>query len=237
MLIPGFFKRYSTLLFPRCCILCSGPSDCKHDLCSACMAVLPWAKERCYRCANTLPGALPTVACGACQTTPPPFWLTHTLFAWQPPISRLLIQLKFQHKLLHAQLLGELFAAKICSDWYPSQRLPDAILPVPLHPARLRARGYNQAVELARPIARAFQLPLLIRACERRKATAPQTALTAIARQQNLENAFILRESIAGRYLAVLDDVITTGSTVGELCRMLQNQGANRIDVWCLARV
>ena len=91
--------------------------------------------------------------CGACLKNPPPFDLTHALFPYQPPIMQLIIALKFQHQLSYAQALGEWLTQAIQQGWYRHQPLPDLIIPVPLHPRRLRERGFNQALEIARPIA------------------------------------------------------------------------------------
>ena len=114
--------------------------------------------------------------------------------------------------------------------------LPDILLPVPLHANRLRQRGYNQALELARPIAAELKLPLDIDSCRRMKATAEQVGLSAKSRRSNIKGAFEVKDSFEDKRVAVIDDVMTTGSTVHELSQQLINAGAKQVDVWVCAR-
>jgi ComF family protein len=113
---------------------------------------------------------------------------------------------------------------------------PEVLLPVPLHPARLRERGFNQALELARPLARRFDRPLLIDAVRRIRATPPQTGTDRGARRRNIRNAFALHRPLPWRHVAIVDDVMTTGSTVAELARLLRRNGVERVQVWVAAR-
>lgn len=166
---------------------------------------------------------------------PPPFDATFALFSYQPPITKLIMELKFHQRLVHARVLGELMASML-QQKYQSQPLPSCIVPVPLHAKRLRERGYNQALELARPIAQQFKIPLDTNTCIRHKHTAAQAQLTQQTRRQNIKNAFKIQEDIKGKHIAVLDDVITTGQTISELCKTLRAAGAARIDVWCCAK-
>jgi ComF family protein len=118
-------------------------------------------------------------------------------------------------------------------------QLPELIVPIPLHRQRLCERGYNQAIELARPIARHLNIPLDYSSCARAKHTQAQSLLRAAERKYNMRNAFVVArpERLQGRWVAVLDDVITTGNTVHEFCRKLKDDGGVRqIDVWSCAR-
>jgi ComF family protein len=112
----------------------------------------------------------------------------------------------------------------------------DAILPVPLHPGRLRQRGFNQALELARPIARQYRLPLLLNHVKRVKNTLEQSSLSGKERKTNLRQAFSLVKGINYPAIAIVDDVMTTGSTVEELSGLLKKNGVNYVEIWCLAR-
>lgn len=230
-----FFKSILNKVLPHCCLLCYGLTDTRHDLCRACWNDLPHLTMHCLRCANSLLSTT-QMLCGECLQHPPPFDYTHALFYYQPPITQLILQLKFQHQLAHAQLLGELLADKIREQWYQAKPLPQAILPIPLHTSRLKERGFNQAIEIARPIAKHTRLPLLLNHCLRIKATAPQTTLAAKERQHNLQQAFAMKNLLPYDHLAVVDDVMTTGSTMMEFCRMLKKHGVKTIDVWCCAR-
>jgi ComF family protein len=118
----------------------------------------------------------------------------------------------------------------------PACERPVGIVPVPLHRRRLRERGYDQALELARVVGRRLDIPVLDRCCERVRSTPPQAALEAKARMQNLRGAFAATMPLDGAHVAVLDDVMTTGSTVGEVAKVLLAAGAAQVDVWCLAR-
>ena len=144
-------------------------------------------------------------------------------------------QLKIQHHLYQARALGTLLASRV-PIWYANHPLPDLILPVPLHPLRIRERGFNQAVEIARPAARQFGLPLDLRGIRRIKHTAAQSGLNADERSLNLAQAFAATRNYTGLSIAVLDDVVTTGQTMHALCQLLKEHGAQRIEVWCCAR-
>lgn len=114
-------------------------------------------------------------------------------------------------------------------------RLPDALLPVPIHPRRLRERGYNQALELARPVARTLGLPLLPHALRRLRATSPQMTLPEAARAANVRGAFAVHGPLPA-HVVLVDDVLTTGATTGELARTLKAAGCARVEVWCACR-
>ncbi|MCU7798210.1 MAG: ComF family protein [Candidatus Thiodiazotropha sp. (ex Myrtea spinifera)] len=113
---------------------------------------------------------------------------------------------------------------------------PDTLIPVPLHPLRLRERGFNQSLELARLLAKYQALDLNWRAVRRIRSTTAQTGLSEKDRRKNLRSAFEVNDDLAGRHVALFDDVITTGATITELSRTLLRAGVKRIDIWALAR-
>ena len=231
-----YLKKMATWLLPYTCTFCKNLSDRTQDLCHACLRDLPILTHSCPRCANILPQQQQNLLCGQCIQTPPPFNETHALFIYHPPITKLILDLKFQHALAHARLLGELLTEKIQHIWYQNKPLPTAIVPVPLHAKRLRERGFNQALEIARPIVKQLKLPLLAMHGIRHKSTHAQTALPAAKRKQNVHRAFSIQHPIDHQHIAVIDDVITTGSTITEFCHTLKNAGIAKIDVWCCAR-
>jgi ComF family protein len=200
-------------------------------LCSACYQELPWLKNACLRCARPL--SLPNLICGFCLKKPPLYQQTLALWHYQPPLAQLLVALKFQGKLIYGHILGELLA-EVVAQRYPTG-LPELIIPVPLHPQRLKERGYNQALELAKPLKK-LGIKIAPRVCLRIKATEPQMKLPAKLRKTNLKNAFALAAPITAQHVAIVDDVVTTGHTVAELCKVLRKAGVQRIDVWCCAR-
>lgn len=165
---------------------------------------------------------------------PPFFNHVHAPYLYAPPLSRLITGLKFKQKLHHAQVLGHLLLTDIQKADVPK---PQCLVPVPLHPDRLRERGYNQALEIARPIAKSLGVKLENNLCQRSKPTAPQTELKLKDRKANLHHAFRINTISHYRHIAIIDDVITTGHTVQELARLFRQAGVETIEVWAIARV
>ncbi|MBI3772328.1 MAG: ComF family protein [Gammaproteobacteria bacterium] len=228
-MVDKWLKNTHEWLLPPTCVLCHGPGAAGRDLCPGCEADLPYLKTACQHCAMPLPVA---GTCGACQQDPPPFATTRALFHYREPVDHLIQRLKFNRKLYVARLLGDLLAQQLAGVW----PRPDAIIPVPLHPLRLRQRGFNQALELARPVAEALSVPLLAQACRRERDTPAQSGLDAVARHRNLKGAFKVDPALDTRHVALVDDVMTTGSTVAVLAQALRRAGVARIDVWVVAR-
>lgn len=235
--IDRLIKKITSWLLPYHCLLCGDEaSEQQQDLCGACFHELPILSQACVRCAAPLFFSKNDGICGDCLKDPPHFEVVHTLFFYQAPMTNLILQLKFNHALTHARLFGEWLTKKIQHTWYLDQPLPDCIIPVPLHPKRLRERGFNQALEIARPIAKTLQLPLFSDTCQRIKYTEAQATLLSKRRKKNVRGAFHSETDFTGQHIALVDDVMTTGYTIRELSRVLKKQGARRIDVWCCAR-
>lgn len=225
-----------SFLFPSTCILCNALSDRKLDLCSACENDLPFLKNCCLRCAQSLPEG--QTICGVCLNNPLPVAVqTFALFNYQAPIKQLLLSLKFNNRLVNAKILGEMLANYL-DDKYKNQDKPEVIIPVPLHPARLHERGYNQALELARLVAKKLKIPIDKCSAKRIKNTLAQALLPAKKRTQNIKQGFDIDKVrvMPYKHVAVVDDVITTGNTATELCKTLYRVGINKIDVWCVAK-
>ncbi|MDT8383546.1 MAG: ComF family protein [Gammaproteobacteria bacterium] len=234
--IQNIQSGLAVAVLPPVCVLCGeagvrAPGG-SSDLCLACRTALPWAENPCARCALPLPATAVEALCGRCQTQPPAFHACLAPFRYGSPLDHLLQGLKFNGRLAQARLLGELMA-----DWLGAvvEAPPDQLIPVPLHAARLRERGFNQALELARPIARQFGLPLNIHGVRRRRATPPQSDLSRQQRLKNIRGAFEVVQPL-GAHVVIIDDVMTTGSTADELARTLLGAGAERVEVWVCAR-
>lgn len=150
--------------------------------------------------------------------------------AWRFPVDVLVSRFKYGGALHHGALLGRLLAEQCLG------RAVDGVVPVPLHRARLAARGFNQAQELARPVAAGLGVPLLADACRRTVATPPQAGLAAAQRHDNLQGAFAAASVVRGARLAIVDDVMTTGSTAAALTFTLLEAGAASVEVWAVAR-
>ena len=232
--VYGWGGWLSGLLFPPTCLVCSEPGVAGRDACPACLASLPWLESACRRCALPLPAMETADAlCGACLRRPPPLLAAHAAFVYGFPLDRLLPRFKFHRDLAAGRLLSAAMAER-----FAVLPRPDALLAVPLHRARLRQRGYDQALELARPLARALDLPLLSAALQRARDTAPQSQLDAGARRRNLRDAFaIAHRARWPAHVVLIDDVMTTGATLHAAARALRRAGVARVDAWVCARV
>ncbi|HJW46383.1 MAG TPA: ComF family protein [Lysobacter sp.] len=227
------------LLWPSRCLSCEGPGLDGIDLCAACAATLPWNRCACPRCAIPLPAS---AVCGDClrreaalarRGRHASLGAVHAACVYAAPIDRLLPRFKFHRDLAAGALLAQLMAEAFA----PLPR-PQALIPLPLHRARLRRRGYDQALELARPLAHALDLPLRDDLLYRVRATAPQSELSAAARRRNLRHAFAVRETaVTPTHVVLIDDVMTTGATLRAAAEALQRAGVARADAWVAARV
>lgn len=232
----SFFKKLLSGIFPHSCILCRNKANEARDICRDCFNQLPFYPGGCRHCARIIPYSTENLICGVCLKHPPPFDSTFALFAYHAPVTKIILDLKFQHALGNAQLLGILLSQQLREKGLLDSSLPEMIIPVPLHASRQRERGFNQALEIARPVSKALGIPLRVNYCERTKATLAQATLPSDMRQKNVKNAFRVRKNFQGEHLVVIDDVITTGGTMIEFCRILKKHGAGKIDVWCCAR-
>ncbi|ADE13943.1 competence protein F [Nitrosococcus halophilus Nc 4] len=224
--LETFWQR----LYPPLCALCGAPGATGLDLCSRCRADLPPLGSACLCCARPL--SIPGI-CGACQQQAPPQDRTLSAFRYAPPLDHLILQLKFHGKLHLAQLLGALTAEHLEHRAHP---LPECIIPVPLHPTRLRERGFNQALELAQPIAARLQIPIHYQGIYRKRNTTSQSELPRQERKRNIRGVFALQGPLTARHVAIMDDVFTTGHTVGELTKVLRRGGVQIVEVWTCAR-
>ncbi|HET7650743.1 MAG TPA: ComF family protein [Gammaproteobacteria bacterium] len=215
------------------CLLCNQRGGFKYDICPSCERELPWNRHACRRCATPLPAGSDDRVCGHCLRHPPVWDQARSplLYGW--PLDQLIQRFKFHSDLTTGHLLGSLLANFLAAD--PGPR-PALLIPVPLHTSRIRERGFNQAVELARPVAGRLRIPLALHVCRRVRPTDVQSRLDHKARLRNMRGAFEVTAGVAGRDVAVLDDVVTTGATVAALAGCLHAAGAARIRVWSLAR-
>jgi ComF family protein len=201
-------------------------------LCSGCRDDLPWMENgSCKQCALPLTSGQ---LCGQCLQTSPDFDLTLAIFNYDDPVAWMIKRLKFHGDLIYGRLLGNLMA-----DVLPRKEnfcRPDVVIPVPLHKKRLKDRGYNQSFELAKVIGERLEIPLNTKGSVRRVATVEQSGLTSKQRRKNVVNAFEIKEDFSGQHVVLLDDVMTTGTTVNELAKQLKRAGAAGVNVWVCAR-
>lgn len=215
---------FEQTLPPRC-LLCQGQNG---PLCPACLADLPWLPEhRCPICALPTPGG---ETCGHCLKEIPAFSHTQALFSYAFPVDRLIQRLKYKEQLALAPLLGTLLARHVQTG------LPELWLPMPLHAWRLKERGFNQAVEIARELAAQTGVPMGFDWATRVRDTPPQAGLKREARRKNLRGAFACSPEVAGLHVGIVDDVMTTGSTLDELAKTLKDAGAREVSCVVVAR-
>ncbi len=223
-------KNVLEWLYSTQCAVCIDPVEGPLALCSDCIGDLPRPSPQCPRCGGRYPGI---GLCGQCQHHPPAFDVTIAPLAYRPPVDYLIHEFKYRRRMQHARLLGELFLSEVGPR---ITILPDVIIPVPLHRSRLRRRGFNQSMELARPIARSLGIRIERRAAIRTRDTRPQAELPIKQRRQNIRDAFAMRSPIVYRHVAIVDDVMTSGHTVSQLAQCLKYAGVEHIQVWALAR-
>lgn len=217
---------------PTLCVRCHGNAD-RYLLCDGCWRELPWNTAACRLCALPLVSREQSL-CKTCAHRAPPQDAACIPWRYEAPLDHWLQQLKFDRRL---QLLPTLSAALVEQLARRSQPLPPWVLPVPLHPERLRQRGFNQAVEIGRRLARALDLELQPEALRRTRATPVQSrSASAAQRRRNVRGAFEAQIDLRGRSVAIVDDVVTTGSTVQEVARVCRRAGAERVEVWAIAR-
>jgi ComF family protein len=224
--IFSFSNTVIDALLPHSCLLCGAAAHAA--LCAGCTADLPrLTGPGCPRCAAPLPTPAPT--CGDCLHKPPVFNATHAALRYTYPVDHLVQALKFRHRLA----VADFFARCLLASPPPAG---DLILPVPLSPQRLRERGFNQAMEIARPLANALDLPLDTASLIRIRETAPQSMLPWRVRHDNVRHAFACHADLSGKSIIVVDDVITTGATLNAVAQALKDHGAVRVTNWVVAR-
>lgn len=237
-------RRLAGAALPRNCLLCGlACGDLpQNPICAACDAAY-WNEPRlrCTACALPLPAQRtrrPSAGgflCGQCRRTPPPHDATLALADYRPPLDRLALGLKFHSRLAVARELGRRLA-RLADDHPACTPRPDLIAPMPLAHARLVSRGFNQAWEIARPLARQLGVaaePILIR---RIADTAPQSRLDRAARRRNVAAAFRVARPVHGLHVGLVDDVMTSGSTLEAAARALKTAGARRITCFVALR-
>jgi ComF family protein len=209
---------------PQQCALCAAPSGAAL-VCAACDAALPRLPSACPLCALPTPAG---AVCGRCTAKAPPFAATRAVFAYAFPVDRLLQSLKYRGALPYAEFLADALAGVVTTR-------PDLVVALPLHPARQRERGFNQAQELARRVARRLRLPLAA-GLARVRDTALQANQPYAARRRNVRGAFAALPIVAGKRVALVDDVMTTGATLASAAQAALRGGARSVEAWVVAR-
>jgi ComF family protein len=221
-------QRILRRALPQACALCAARSG-SAQICARCVAMLPVVREACPVCALPSPGA---ICCGACLKRAPPYAAAVAAWSYAFPVDRLVQALKYGARLSLAEPFAEALASAVFSR---DAALPDAIVALPLGSARQRQRGFNQAQEIARCLARITGLPQ-VSGLRRVHDGPPQATLPWGDRARNVRRAFAGEANVAGRSIAIVDDVMTTGATLAVAAQAALRAGAVRVEAWVVAR-
>lgn len=222
-------------VLPPSCILCGDRGQRPIlDICSPCADDLPPNTHPCPVCAQPYGGRDDQPwPCGQCIKKERRFDRAIAPYLYDYPLDHLIHAFKYRGVLSYGRVLGTLLAQHIRARTDP---LPEALIPVPLHHTRHRERGFNQAYELSRPLSTLLGIPVDDTLCHCKRPTVDQTELTSAERRRNVKGAFKLKGKPQYRHVALIDDVLTTGSTTNEIARLLKKAGVGRVEVWTIAR-
>lgn len=232
-MMNNWFNVIQQYLIPVTCITCGASGVNAQDICKSCIGDLQKNLYYCSQCAKTFPTPNSTSKlCWNCINNTYEFDKTYAPYIYQGIVRYLIITLKFRQQFKNARLLGYLLADNLKK----TTKLPEIIIPVPLHKRRLRERRFNQVIEIGKVISKQLGLPIDSKSCIRKRDTLHQVGLSKQQRRKNVHQAFALTKSINAQHVAILDDVMTTGYTTNEIAKLLKNQGIARVDVWVCAR-
>lgn len=229
-------SRCLSQLLPSHCALCG--MGCEGVVCPPCRAQYAAPRNHCCaRCANPLPDASETAAvCGVCLSYPPEYDATVAAVDYAAPLDQLVLQLKFGARLALAPWFAENLVDAVLAR--RGMLLPELLCPVPLGPGRLVERGFNQALEIARPLSKALGIELHPTLAARTTETLAQSGVTPSERAENIRGAFAVTDPdrVVGRHVGLVDDVMTSGHTLGELAATFKRFGAARVTNLVFAR-
>ena len=225
---------FKQLLPTALCQLCRSPAS-NGFLCSNCQSELPYlSQEQCHRCALPLPSD--TALCPECLASPPAFDSTLACFHYQPPVAQWIHNFKYQGNLGTGRLLLSELRQNIQTSEAP---LPDLLVPIPMPRLRQWQRGFNQTQWLARQLSKSFNIPV----CQALYAASTQQTQAGQPRKNRLKNkrhgfTIPMKKAVQlhGKYIALIDDVMTTGATLRNASKILKDSGACRVDLWIIAR-
>lgn len=230
-------------LWPHFCCFCHSKTNLRRDLCAYCeihMPTLTMAQSEgnmtlCLRCGAEWPSDVEIHECASCVNYATVYERICCAYRYSFPVDAMVQQLKYQRKLSFGRLLGSLLAEKVAAS-VQSEELPDVVVPVPVHKNRYATRGFNQAEIIAQWCARSLNVPMKASWVSREVDTEALSAQNRAQRSLHIRGAFRANEKLAGRRVAIVDDVLTTGATAGELATELLDTGASSIQLWTVAR-
>jgi ComF family protein len=222
------FSSLVNILYKQKCLLCDANIDALgdniHALCRACLNDLPWhQKNTCPQCGLSSSGQL----CGSCISSPPDFDATTSVFFYDFPIDAMMQRYKYGNMLSLCAFFGQMLRKKVTTNSV------DLIIPMPMHSARIKERGFNQALEIAKVLGKD---KLDYKSAIRHKLTPPQASLPLKERVKNIKGAFKVEADLTGKRIAIVDDVMTTGASLNDLAKTLKKAGASHVECWVIAR-
>jgi ComF family protein len=220
-----FFNK----LLRQHCLLCAGGDATDLGLCKSCLKDLPWhVAPQCHQCGLLSNNNL----CGTCLSTPPHFDATHSVFTYDFPVNNMMQRYKYGNMLNLGQIFGQLLSKKVFT------KNIDLIIPMPMHPLRLKERGFNQALEITKVLAKDHVEKIDFSSVQRQKLTPPQASLPLKDRVKSIKGVFKvnLAENVKNKRIAIVDDVMTTGASLNELAKTLKQAGASHVECWIVAR-
>lgn len=217
------------------CVNCLA-TDAADGLCPDCRADLPRNLSACQSCALPLPETAEGLCCGECLKQPPPFTRARIPWRYEFPVNRMISRYKYRGQRHYGRPLMAGLASYLEEDFRAEPHLrPQALIAVPMHPARRRQRGFNQAQDVAEYLGRVLKIPVVSGVVRRTRKTQTQRGLDRSHRLRNLANAFVV-EGVLPASVALVDDVVTTGATARALGSVLLAAGVERLELWALAR-
>ena len=218
------FNHFTQLIFKQNCLLCAIATDNNIGICQNCTDELPYSPaSSCPQCGLSSNSLI----CGSCLNSPPDFDITRAVFIYAFPIDAMMQRYKYGDALHISRTFGKFLVEEI------DLNSIDLIIPMPMHPARLKERGFNQALEIAKVFS---GNKLDYTSAIRQKLTPPQASLPFKARVKNIKGAFAINNSLTGKRVAIVDDVMTTGASLNELAKTLKKAGASHVECWVVAR-
>ncbi len=230
---PVLKRTANRILAGQSCVFCQLPT-LKNSICDTCTKSIKNTYQRCFQCGVSITSTINQQRCGDCSQKPKPYHRLVTACHYDFPVNQAIGRFKFNRQLHLGKALSQLLTQTI-QESYQDEPLPELILPIPLHPKRLTERNFNQSQLIAKSINSALQIPFSANHLQRIKNTPHQIGLKAIERRKNLKNAFIIKKSLP-KHIVLVDDVVTTGTTITEASKICLKRGAERVDIWCLAK-
>lgn len=227
------FKQILNSILRQSCMLCANHKGGEHGVCGDCLQSLPWhTAPKCPQCGLLSDGLI----CGHCLQSSPSFDATHALFSYEYPLDRLLQHYKYRETLHLADTFASLFIKNLLNANLNQPSKIDLIIPMPMHNERLKQRGFNQALEIARLISNSSKIKLDYTSCQRTRLSPPQASLPLKDRIKNIQGVFECNKNLQGLKIALVDDVMTTGASLNELAKTLKQAGAAHVECWVIAR-